>query len=324
MPAGSIYHTAFRAMGCSVAIQLQANVDVTPVLTRLPARFDLLEDILSRFRPDSELSRLNRKTGEWVEVSAILYATIQLAKHAAWRTNGLFNPLILPAMRSIGYDRTFTALVDVQASGDFVPAVDWQQIDFRRREHRVYLPPGGEIDLGGIAKGWTAGVIADELSSYGAVLVSIGGDIVAVGAPNDQSGWQIDIIDPCSDDASPQRAVARLTLRDRAVVTSGIDFRRWLSRGSQYHHIIDPRTGCSAQTDVIAATIIHPAVEHAEAYAKAVLLLGSQQGLEWLRRQSSHEETAGLVVRRDGSVMATDTLLDYVEPSFNISGNHLL
>ncbi|MBZ0301916.1 MAG: FAD:protein FMN transferase, partial [Anaerolineae bacterium] len=92
-------------------------------------------------------------------------------------------------------------------------------------------------------------------------------------------------------------------LKDAAIVTSGIDYRRWhTSDGQLRHHIIDPRTGYSAQTDVLSTTVVHPHAPTAEAYAKAVLLLGGQAGLEWLQ---GRWHAAGLVVRQDGAALAT-------------------
>ena len=154
----------------------------------MPDRFNELEDCLSRFRPDSELMRLNACSGDWVEVSATLFANIAAAKHAARLTEGLFNPLVQPALIASGYDRSFDqiAVPETQAAPE-VP--DWRGIELDADGQRVRLPAGSAIDLGGVAKGWTAKMLADELSQYGAALIDIGGDIAGRGAPEGYPGW---------------------------------------------------------------------------------------------------------------------------------------
>jgi thiamine biosynthesis lipoprotein len=291
------YHITFRAMGCKVALQLQTRADGEAVLRRVPGQVEALEARLSRFRPESELSRLNRQAGKWVEVSHVLFANVSEARAAAQLTNGLFNPLVLPALRASGYDRSFEMLSqpNVQPA---VPVPDWRTIDLDEMLQRVRLPPHSALDLGGIAKGRTAGLIADELSVYGAALVDMGGDIAARGAPEDLPGWLIDVPMPGSDNV-----VTTVALKDTNIMTSGSDYRRWHTRhGQVYHHIIDPNTGRPAHSDVLSATVIDPHAPTAEASAKAVLLLGSDAGLRWLDEQPG---AAGLVIREDGSVSAT-------------------
>jgi thiamine biosynthesis lipoprotein len=96
--------------------------------------------------------------------------------------------------------------------------------------------------------------------------------------------------------------IGTVVLTDAAIATSGVDFRRWYQNGKLQHHLIDPRTGQPAITDVQTTTIIHSMATLAEAYAKAVILLGSQAGLDWINRQP---QKAALVVRNDGAVLAT-------------------
>ncbi len=216
-----IYHTSFRAMGCTVTVQLQTDADGIAILGQMPDRFNELEDCLSRFRPASELMRLNAHAGDWVAVSATLFANIAAAKHAARLTDGLFNPLVQPALIASGYDRSFEqiAVPDPQAAPE-VP--DWHGIALDAEGQRVRLPARSAIDLGGVAKGWTAQMLADELSEYGAALIDIGGDIAGRGAPEGFPGWQVDIPMPGSDEV-----IATVVLKDTCIVTSGTDFRRW-------------------------------------------------------------------------------------------------
>ncbi len=295
------YHISFRAMGCQITIQLQTEADATPILDTIPDQVEQLEAQLSRFRLASDLMHLNARAGEWVAVSEALFETIHIAKHTARLTDGLYNPLVLPAMIASGYDRSFEQLT-APTPRPSSPVPDWHDIDLRVSSHQVRLPKGSAIDLGGIAKGWTANFIADQLGQYGACLVNFGGDMVARGAPLEWSGWQVGIHDPHTDSI-----IAMLALSDTAIATSGVDYRRWkIATGDTYHHIINPKTGKPAKTDVISATVIHPNACYAEAYAKAVIILGAQDGLVWLNDQW---DAQGLVVCADGKILATPYFL---------------
>ncbi len=302
-----LYYTTFRAMGCQVEAQLETDLDGTPLLTALPAQFEGLEAQLSRFRPESDLMRLNARAGHWTPVSDVLYENIAAAKQAARITDGLFNPLVLPAVVASGYDRSFEGIRVPQSGGTGVVG-NWQEIRLRPGSREVLLPVGGALDLGGIAKGWTAWQVTKQLSVYGPCLINVGGDIAVCDAPGDAPGWRITVADPHG--AQP---LCTLWLRDSSVVTSGTDYRRWQTAdGQPQHHIIDPRTGQSAASDVLSVSVVHPYAPTAEAYAKAVLVLGSHSGLDWLDQQW---DAAGMVVCHDGTVLATSRWLAFMERS---------
>ncbi|PJF28862.1 MAG: FAD:protein FMN transferase [Phototrophicales bacterium] len=297
----NIYYISFRAMGCQITIQLQTAQDGRAILDAIPSQVEQIEGQLSRFRLTSDLMRLNECAGEWVKVSEVLFEVIHLAKHTARLTDGLYNPLILPALIANGYDRSFEQ-IDMPVIQPTPPIADWHDIGLRVASHEVRLPKASAIDLGGIAKGWTANWLAEHLSQFGACLVNIGGDMVARGAPLSSSGWQVGI--------DTNQEVLWLRLSDTAIATSGIDYRRWkTTTHEEYHHILHPKTGKPAQTDVLSATVIHPHACYAEAYAKTVILLGSQAGLEWL---SGQWDAHGLVVSKDGRILATSGLMQFV------------
>lgn len=293
-----LFYLAWRAMGCELSVQLETEGDGHAILSAIPAQVESFEACLSRFRPESELMRLNARAGEWVTASEVLFANLSAAKQAARLTDGAFNPLVLPALIANGYDRTFDELAHPTFTQP-IPAADWRRIELRPQTCEVRIPSGSAVDLGGSAKGWAAERIADNLAAHGACIVNFGGDLVARGAPLDLPGWEVTIADP----------LGSIWLRDASLVTSGVDFRRWIAQdGTAHHHIIDPRTGRSAATDVLTVTIRHPHAVTAEAYAKAVLLRGADDGLNWLQ---SRWDASGLVVRHDGSILASSQFSSY-------------
>jgi thiamine biosynthesis lipoprotein len=291
------YVIAFRAMGSQVNVWLETGEDGTVILQQVPGWLEDIEAVLSRFRPTSELSYLNRQVGKRVTVSDIMCTNIAQALMAARLTGGLVTPLVLRALVAAGYDRSFEMLQGtVTGRTEGVPLCDWEGIQLNETARRVWLPD--QIDLGGTAKGWSAQLVANRLAGYGAALVDLGGDIVGRGKP-----WAVQLHDPFQ----PDTPFTTLTLHDEAVATSGTDYRRW---GTRQHHIIDPRTGIPADTDVVSATVIHPDAVLAETFAKAVLLQGSRAGLSWLAQQP---QTAGAVFDREGRVLATENFQTHIQ-----------
>jgi thiamine biosynthesis lipoprotein len=284
-------------MGCQVNVQMETEADGGAILRQVPFAVEAIEARLSRFRPDSELMQLNRRAGEWFGASEVLFENVQAAKHAARLTDSLFNPLVLPAMLANGYDRSFEQ-INMAHPAENIPAADWRSIELRLPTREIRIPANSALDLGGIAKGWTAARLADDLAKIGSCLVNMGGDMAVRGAPDGLPGWQIEVSDPFTD-----TSLVSLYLTNTTIVTSGVDFRRWSApEGRTQHHIVDPQTGRSVETDVLIATVVHPHAPTAEAYAKAIILRGAEAGLNWLNQQWY---AAGLVIQHDGKVLTT-------------------
>lgn len=265
------YTVEFRAMGCQIRVWLGVSrANKGRILQEVRGWFEYWESILSRFRSTSELSYLNSRSGRWTEVSPTLLDVITAAVNAARLTSGLVNPLILPALEAAGYKHSFDPETFVPANPSPRTGVpDWRAIEIDRKNSRVLLPRHARMDLGGIGKGWAAAQAADQLSQIGPCLVDAGGDMVAHGAPDDSGGWLVTVPTSSTDDAS-----VTVSLRNAAIATSGIDYRRWTRNGHTQHHLIDPRTGRPALTDVLTATVVAEDMIEAEAWAKAAIIGG--------------------------------------------------
>ncbi|MCB0231242.1 MAG: FAD:protein FMN transferase [Anaerolineales bacterium] len=268
-------------------------------------RFEEAEAELSRFRPDSGLSRLNAAAGLGPQtVSPLLWTALNRAVEAARQTLGLFDPTVLDLLRAAGYDRSFELL---DSSSDTLgpsakPSCGWHQIRFYDSVGQVELPAGVGIDLGGIAKGWTVDRVAVSLATHGPVLVDAGGDIRAVGMPGGEP-WPVAVQDPFDE----TRDCAVLALNGGAVATSSIGRRRWQRNGQTMHHLIDPRTGQPSDSDLHTVTVLADTAEEAEVSAKTVLMLGTQAGASWLKRR----DLRGLLIDRRGREHSVGTLPIY-------------
>lgn len=268
-------------------------------------RFEEAEAELSRFRPDSGLSRLNAAAGLGPQtVSPLLWTALNRAVEAARQTLGLFDPTVLDLLRAAGYDRSFELL---NGSSDTLgpsakPSCGWHQIRFYDSVGQVELPAGVGIDLGGIAKGWTVDRVAVSLATHGPVLVDAGGDIRAIGMPGGEP-WPVAVQDPFDE----TRDCAVLALNGGAVATSSIGRRRWQRNGQTMHHLIDPRTGQPSDSDLHTVTVLADTAEEAEVSAKTVLMLGTQAGASWLKRR----DLRGLLIDRRGREHSVGTLPIY-------------
>jgi thiamine biosynthesis lipoprotein len=288
-----LHSRSFNCMTTEMELYLRSN-DAKRSADALDAVEDFfysVEDRFSRFRVDSELSRMNRASGSRVRVSADLCELVELAVRAAEFSGGLFDPAMIGALEAAGYDRSIEWIRQEDSVGKVAspsrpgdqpawirPRTHEVQVD--HRELTVFLPEGVRIDLGGIAKGWAVDQAAVMLEALGPGLVNAGGDLRAWGnqpAAGDERGWLAAVDDP----NHPGTDVAWLWVRDSALATSSTATRRWAGG----HHLIDPRTGRPAETDLVSVTVTAPTVVQAEVAAKVVLILGGTAGMAWLEEQ---------------------------------------
>ncbi len=293
----------FMAMNCEMSAVLDCDEQLMAGhLAQVPTWFAEWESHLSRFQADSELCRLNRSHGQPFAVSEILWEAVQTALLAAEWTGGLVTPTVLGALEATGYDQSFELIKARGGVGRIATLSsvgDWREISCQAASRTICLPENGRVDLGGITKGWAAKQAAQRLGTYAPALVDAGGDIAVSGLRLDGSPWPVGIADPGGS------IVETLMLTSGAVATSGWDYRCWRQGTARHHHIIDPRSGQPANTDVLTATIVAPHAWQAEAAAKAVLILGSRMGLRWLEE---HPELAGLLICENGRLLRTESL----------------
>jgi thiamine biosynthesis lipoprotein len=165
----------------------------------------------------------------------------------------------------------------------------------------VDRPNGARFDLDGVAKGWIADRAAELLDAWPSVMVDADGDVALRIGPNDE--WLVGVADP----RQPAASLATLRLNGATawstrfgVATSGTSVHRWKhGAGRPAHHLIDPRTGRPADTDVVQATVVAPSAREAEVIAKAAVILGSRDALRFLDRSAAH---AALLLLESGEL----------------------
>jgi thiamine biosynthesis lipoprotein len=284
----------FRAMNTDVAVFAPAGTPAAEaaLATRIAALFAAAEQRFSRFSDTSELTRLNRAIGP-VAVSPALFAMLGRARAYAHATAGLVDAGIGAAVIAAGYDRSFSPGRLDRATPVVRPRrASVLELVLDDAAGTVTRPPHVTIDLGGVAKGATvdaAAALADE------VAVDAGGDAALRGAGPDGAGWIVDVEDP----RDPARVLATVRIRDGAVATSAPNRRRWRCGSEVAHHLIDPRTGRPAITDLAQATVLAPTAELADVLAKAAFLLGAAGARAFLAGRAG---LGAILVDRAGGV----------------------
>lgn len=268
---------------------------------------EVLEARWSRFRPTSELCRLNDAGGVPVVVSASTFSLIARAIDA-WRdTAGRYDPTVLAALEAAGYDRTFDDVRadDVRAddaevspaTSRMVPGCGAIELDGLVRT--VTLPHGVTLDLGGIGKGAaadevSAALLAAAVPGVTGVLVNLGGDLRARGEAPAPHGWVVAVDDPLGTGAT-----GLLALGDGAIATSTKARRSWTRGDRTLHHLIDPRTGLPAASGLTSVTVIAGDAWRADVLAKAAFVAGTDGAGALIEDAGA----TGVLVTDDGDVL---------------------
>ncbi|MEV8183786.1 FAD:protein FMN transferase [Specibacter sp. NPDC078692] len=259
-----------------------------------------VDDACSRFRPDSELMRLQPELAAGVDVSPLLAALVQSALDAARWTDGDVDPTLGRDLVALGYDRDI-ARVRLDPAGAVTTVCvpqrrtpGWRLVDLKGQT--LAVPRNLRLDLGATAKAVAAdravSLVFGELGC--GILVSLGGDIATAG-PAPEGGWQVLVQDLPTD---PWQQVALGA--GQAMATSSTQKRRWKHEGQDMHHILDPRWGLPAETVWRSVTVAAPSCLLANAYSTAGIVRGFA-AVSWFEQ----EGIAGRFVDQQGRTVAT-------------------
>jgi thiamine biosynthesis lipoprotein len=288
-----------RALGSSVRVVVTRARSLAAAKAAVDEVLRAIDEAASRFREDSELSRLNANPDRVVTVSPLLADAIAAALRGARLTDGAVDPTVGSAIRLAGYDTDFGS---VSADGPPLRLVanripGWKAVQLDPITRTVRLPRGVELDLGATAKALAADLAAElalDAASGGGVLVSLGGDIAVAGEPP-PGGWSIQ----ASEDSAAEVAEAEesVSIQSGGLATSGTTVRTWRRGTTVLHHIIDPATGLPAQSRWRTATVAGASCVDANIASTAAIVLGDRAPT-WLESQG----LAARLVDRDGKV----------------------
>jgi len=282
----------FSIWGMSGSLHTELDRQLLFAQDRLYFWIDAIDKACNRFRPDSEICQLNAAHGD-VRVSDHLARALVAARRASTLTGGLCDPTILNSLVALGYDRDYATIGPLEdVPLDLRPAPGFDALHFNEVAHTVHQSGEWRIDLGASAKALLADLVSEDVAPTGGVCVEIGGDVTARGQ-GPEGPWVIGVASTLTLTGDEPR----VGLRDGAIATSSNDVRTWHRGERLVGHIIDPRTGDSAQGPFAAATVIAGDCVEANAYATAALLWGEDAA--WHIAQAGR---SARLVRRDGTV----------------------
>lgn len=280
-------------------IQLTAHgAQAEAALAACEAEIYRLEELFSVTRPTSDISRVNTAGGAPVAVSEETAALLAQARTLSERTNGTFDPTVYPLMRLWGFGAS-PAVPDAAAIAALLPLVDARSIALDGTT--VSLPMGAGIDFGGIAKGYISDRLADVLRGNGieSALLTLGGNVHALGLRPDGTPWRIGVRDPKDESA----VVGVVAAHDCAVITSGGYQRYFEVGGTVYHHILDPKTGYPAESGLASVTIIAGSGTVADALSTALFVMGEDAAIAYWRENGGF---AFVLVTAQGEVLYSE------------------
>lgn len=240
----AVASATWEALGTGAAVFVSEAGTLARARAVVEAEIAAIDRACSRFREDSELAALNRRSGRRTAVSETFATALGAGLRAARLTAGRVDPTVGEAIELAGYDRDFA---DLPAEGPAVVSVarvpGWRAVELDRAAGTVRMRPGVRLDLGATAKALAAdraAQAAHELTGCG-VLVSLGGDLAAAGDAPADDGWRVRVTDDHA--AGWQSPGQTVSIHDGGLATSSTTVRRWVRGGVAQHHILDPATG---------------------------------------------------------------------------------
>jgi thiamine biosynthesis lipoprotein len=307
MPAAAVTVAArtFRALGTFATLLVTDPDAMVTAHDLLAAELAAIDAACSRFRPDSELWRVNRARGRPVPVSPLFAEALAVALAAAAVTDGDVDPTCGRSLARLGYDRDFAAARQrtVARRRAPVPAGGWRRVELDSGRREVTVPAGVMLDLGATAKALAADRAAGAIEAVagGGVLVNLGGDIRVAGPPPD-GGWPVGIADDAGFDATTATIRARqvVMIRDGGLATSSTLGRTWRRGREDLHHIIVPATGRPADSrwrtvSVAAASCVDANIASTAAILRDGHAPGWLEGMRLPARLVRHDGTTVIV-----------------------------
>jgi thiamine biosynthesis lipoprotein len=270
------------AIGATATVVVTDRRLLSPALDILRDELNAIDLACSRFRADSEISRVNAAAGTPVPVSPLFLEAIEVGLRAAVLTDGAVDPTVGWAMRIVGYERDLSRAASPAPSirWDLRPVPGWEAVEVDASRSTVKVATGVDLDLGATAKALCADrIVARVVAATGiGVLVGLGGDISTAGPPP-EGGWVVQLTDDHAVSlASGGPAVSILS---GGLATSSTTVRRWERGGCHYHHLIDPKTGGSAGDYWRTCTVAAASAVDASVASTAAIVLGPA-AIGWL------------------------------------------
>ena len=263
-----------------------------------------LEDTLSVTNLDSDTSRINQSNGSPVEVSEDTVTLIQEALKIGEESHGALDITVYPVLKEWGFTTQEYHIPDDETIQKLLHDVDDSRIQLDG--NTVTVPEHVQLDFGALAKGYTSDKLMQLFREHGAesAIVSLGGNVQALGRKQDGSPWKVGIVNPFS----PSENMCILEIENQAVITSG-NYERYFTGedGKNYWHIIDPKDGFPADNGLVSVTIVGESGLLCDALSTALFAEGTEQAVAHYQASDDFEM---ILVTDDGKILLSEALQD--------------
>lgn len=264
-----------------------------------------IEQLVSTGIDTSEISQIN-KNGKG-SVSEDTGYLIRRSKEIYESTNGVFDITIYPVMQAWGFPTEKYRVPGKEELEKLRNIMGTDQVLYDEKNKEVKLGKEGmEIDLGGIAKGYTSSKVIDIFKGNGIsnAVISLGGNVQALSGKPDGSDWRVAVENP----ADTGSYIGVLSIKDKAVITSGGYERYFEQDGKTYHHIIDPATGYPANNGLTSVTIVSDDGTLADGLSTSLFIMGPKKAQEYWKKHK--DEFDMILVKEDGSILVSEGVAD--------------
>lgn len=277
-------------------------------------RVEALDALLSTGNENSEIYQLNQN-GE-VTLSEEGGYLVERALELYKKTEGAFDIAIYPVMQAWGFPTQDYHVPDDDTLKEKLALADASKVNYDKDTRKIFFDQDGmEIDLGGIAKGYTSSQIMQIYQDCGVTsgLVNLGGNVQALGCKTDGSKWRVAIQSP--DDTEEYLGI--LEIEDQAVITSGGYERYFEKDGVTYHHIIDPAIGYPADSGLISVTIVSDDGTLADGLSTSLFIMGEEKAAQFWRENS--DEFEAIMETSDGKLYVTEGIADSLTTDMDVT-----
>ena len=292
-------------------MDLTAYAKNDSVLDEAEKKIEEIDKTLRRGSQDSEIYAINnnKETKLSDETAYIMETALNIGS----KTNGAFDITIAPVMDLWGfYNQKFYVPTDDEIQ-NALKTVDYRKVSIK--DKIITKPDETQVDLGGIAKGYTSDTIMKLLKDDGvtSAIISLGGNVQTLGTKPDGSPWKVAVQDPFDQN----KYVGGVKVVDKAVITSGGYQRYFVKDGITYEHIVDPKTGKPAKSGLSSVTIVTDNGIEGDGLSTALFVMGLDKATEYWRENQDFE---AVLITDDNQIYITDGLKDsyFSDRDYNI------
>lgn len=297
---------SFFAMDTYITVSASGK-NAADSLDKVCSQLTELEGLFSVTAESSDISRINLSNGKSVEVSPETAELIGISKDIYRISGGKTDITVYPLVKEWGFTTGENKIPDNETIERLLKFTDCSQISVNG--NYISVPDSFMLDLGSVAKGYSGKKAAELLKSEGieSAILDLGGNIQTIGSKPDGSPWKVAVADPYS----PAETLCIVSVRDKAVVTSG-NYQRYFigDDGKNYCHIINPETGFPADSGLASATVIGDDGAYCDGLSTALFVMGEEKAAEFIRQNKDYE---AILVTEDGRIIISGGIFPETE-----------